>query len=994
MNAEFRDFGPVPWWCWTGSLKKTEMLRQLNQMKNVGIDEFFIYAVYGLKYPRFLEESWFDYVEFILKEAEKRNMRVWFCDDLNWPSGTAAGLMVKEHPEYRSRSIYSNLLRLPPGDKYFYSIGAAPLAVFKRNPGEKNWIRVECPDNCYHNDSVGELELLVLDIRFYNYTMLTSQGISNTKNYRGYCDFMNPEAVKCWMSYIHDRYWKRFSNFAGRVFKGFFYDEPFLMHYRLVPGCNQLPWTPGLFEKFQTVFGYDLIDKLPLLLYDGEMAATESVRDDFWNMVTELMAEAFSRTIADWCEKRGLLSTGHCVGEEISNQRFRLLFNGEIHRLLKPHQIPGMDLLNDNCPYLHNRESHWYGNAPKTERNFIFTAKQACSTARYTGAKRVMAEAMGVCSPSTSLNREKMIFDWLAGNGISMLNENCLTYTQSGFLKRALSNKHWTQPWFKHYKIFSEYCRKMSQFATAPLQADVAVLVCESTIRGSTPAAFEEKLSPEINLAEAMLSTLDSLMRGHIDFELMFEDILTESTFLNGKLLAPNSEFSVLVVPGGWLLSVAIAEKLASFIRAGGKLLFVDTRPVRICGKELSSELRTIFDKAPLLKLGADFPARLLAALQLDLRYTLNGENTQNIFSALRGNTLLLSNQGNTKTRFSVNCQLPFPVTAHGSGNDDAWDFKAPEIELFPEQSILLEYGRKTFGTPPAAYQVLPKQEKLRLSDVWEYKLDRPNNAICQFELGLAPNAESENPEQVKCWIPVSRDGCHGLEFSPEECQWYWLQSKFTLDTDLTDLSLVVDTDDYDLVILNGKPIAIHTSYTLWDHLNVKFDLASALRRGINSLLIRGRTSPWSSPRLTTHIDNSIEPVVLHGNFAAELKDGKTMLTALPGSLITGNLHVQGFPQYLGEILYHQKFSARPGIKRLFLPEVNAGSTEVRLNGVSLGTRLWGPYIFDCRNAIRVGENTLEVVLTGRLGDMLPRSYGNQKFSTIPLGIGKSVLMY
>ena len=379
MNNEFRDFGPVPWWCWNGNLEKPEMLRQLEQMKSQGIDEFFIYAIFGLEHPRFLEDSWFDYVGFILNEAEKHDMRVWICDDLNWPSGTAAGNMVREHPEYRSRSIYSRLLRLQPGDKFFYNIGAAPLAVFKRKPGGKDWLRVECPDNYYLNASGYELELLVLDIRFYNYTMLTSKGISNTGNYRGYCDLMNPDAVKCWMSYIHDRYWERFSKFAGRILKGFFYDEPFLMHYRPVPDCNQLPWTPELFKKFQEVFGYDLIDKLPLLLYDGEIPVTESVRDDFWNLVGGLMAEAFSRTIADWCDQRGLLSTGHCVGEEISIQRLRLLANGEIHRLLKPHQIPGMDLLNDNSPYHLNREAHWYGNAPNTERNFIFTAKQVCS---------------------------------------------------------------------------------------------------------------------------------------------------------------------------------------------------------------------------------------------------------------------------------------------------------------------------------------------------------------------------------------------------------------------------------------------------------------------------------------------------------------------------------------------------------------------------------------------------------------------------------------
>ena len=100
MNA-FRDFGPVPWWAWGGKLEFPEMLRQLEQMKAVGIDEFFIYAGMGLEYPLYLEDSWFEYVGWTIEQAKRLDMHIWIYDELNWPTGTAMGKLPKLFPQYR-----------------------------------------------------------------------------------------------------------------------------------------------------------------------------------------------------------------------------------------------------------------------------------------------------------------------------------------------------------------------------------------------------------------------------------------------------------------------------------------------------------------------------------------------------------------------------------------------------------------------------------------------------------------------------------------------------------------------------------------------------------------------------------------------------------------------------------------------------------------------------------------------------------------------------
>ena len=85
------EFHPVPWWAWTGRLTKDVMCRQLDDMRRQGIYEFFIFPIYGLEYPLFLQESWFEYIGFTLAECRRRGMKAWIYDELNWPSGTAGG---------------------------------------------------------------------------------------------------------------------------------------------------------------------------------------------------------------------------------------------------------------------------------------------------------------------------------------------------------------------------------------------------------------------------------------------------------------------------------------------------------------------------------------------------------------------------------------------------------------------------------------------------------------------------------------------------------------------------------------------------------------------------------------------------------------------------------------------------------------------------------------------------------------------------------------
>ena len=80
-------------------------------------------------HPDFLGESWWRDMDIIMDECKKRNMGVWILDDAKFPTGYAAGRVVRDFPEHRKwflkethidvigpTSGTSFLLKVPSGD--------------------------------------------------------------------------------------------------------------------------------------------------------------------------------------------------------------------------------------------------------------------------------------------------------------------------------------------------------------------------------------------------------------------------------------------------------------------------------------------------------------------------------------------------------------------------------------------------------------------------------------------------------------------------------------------------------------------------------------------------------------------------------------------------------------------------------------------------------------------------------------------------------------
>ena len=101
---EVREFSQAPFWFWNDELNEEEISRQLDEFQARGVHAFVIHPRAGL--PESL--AWMsirllDYMRFAIEEAKQRNMWVILYDEGMYPSGSSAGQVVAENPDFACR---------------------------------------------------------------------------------------------------------------------------------------------------------------------------------------------------------------------------------------------------------------------------------------------------------------------------------------------------------------------------------------------------------------------------------------------------------------------------------------------------------------------------------------------------------------------------------------------------------------------------------------------------------------------------------------------------------------------------------------------------------------------------------------------------------------------------------------------------------------------------------------------------------------------------
>ena len=165
---------------------------------------------------------------------------------------------------------------------------------------------------------------------------------------------------------------------------------------------------------------------------------------------------AYSKQIGEWCDRNGLLYTGHVLEEDSLSRQ--VATTSACMRFYEYMQAPGMDML--------------------TERRRIYdTAKQVSSAARQFGRKWRLTETYGCTGWDFPFAGHKALGDWQVALGINLRCQHLYWYTMLGEAKRDFPGPIGEQsPWWTHYAKVEDYFARLHA-ALAAAVAAVAMVI-------------------------------------------------------------------------------------------------------------------------------------------------------------------------------------------------------------------------------------------------------------------------------------------------------------------------------------------------------------------------------------------------------------------------------------------------------------------------------------------------------------------------------------
>jgi hypothetical protein len=428
-----REFSVMPFWFWNDALNTDEIIRQIDDFQQHGVDGFVIHPRVGL--PRdlaWMSAGLLEYYKVAVKAAQQRQMAVMLYDEGMYPSGSASGQVVAANPAFACRCLAK--VDLPAGSMPTLKPGENLVATVQRLNGSRMAVIVR-PANSV--------------IRGLHYI-----GEGPEEEEPPAADILNPQAVMAFIHLVYDKFAENLEPYFGNPIIAIFTDEPGLLGRSRETGI--IPGTTGILEQINRILGYDFTPYLPALWYADEPEAAR-YRRDYAYAISLRLEETYYQPLSTWCEQHGLALTGHpAKGDDIGPLRY--------------FHIPGQDLvwrwvLPDQPSALEGPEST--------------QAKCSSSAMLHAGRRRNANECCGAYGHEMTWEEMNWLARWAFVRGVNLLIPHAFYYSVRG--SRWDERPPDVGPHSSWWDRFSEYalaCRRLCWINTD------SQLVCHLAILG------------------------------------------------------------------------------------------------------------------------------------------------------------------------------------------------------------------------------------------------------------------------------------------------------------------------------------------------------------------------------------------------------------------------------------------------------------------------------------------------------------------------------
>lgn len=518
-----------------------------------------------------------------IAEAEKQGAPVWLADDFGYPSGMAGGKVVEKNPEFEVRGLATVSQKgegtdpanidLPAGAECFVSAALYRVTPDGLQVAEGAAVSVEDGKVTAEGvDGSWELHAFFTVIRDRDVQAQSTMG--QFKHSGRYPDLLNPDAVKSFLEIMHTPISVESGGLAGKA-RGFYANEPHLMQLHWV--MDDAPfacvsWNAEIPAKFQAMHGYDLMPQLPRL-FAGDDLESRRVRTHFHRTVAELLRTNFAGQIREWCEARGVSSSGHFLHDEYPS--LHVPCYGDLLLFAAEFDVPAMDIgipNRDRFDSFHYEQARFCSSiAEWKDRDEVIVLLDPIIAAG-TGMKRLSPEIPLLLNSA----------NWLFFHGVNSFTsylplDPVDTTDNKGRGRKATGYTP------EDFRWFNEYIGRLSLVLRgARRENEVAVYYPISRFQGLYRPSNQhwKKVHKEYVALEKPWETIDdTLTSADIDFSVVHPQAVAEATIEDGRLRIGRGSYRVLVMPPMDLLPLEVLRKIEAFEAAGGKVVWVDEVP-------------------------------------------------------------------------------------------------------------------------------------------------------------------------------------------------------------------------------------------------------------------------------------------------------------------------------------------------------------------------------------------------------------------------------
>jgi len=945
-----RIYSTAPLWVWNDLLTEEQIRQTLRDLAGQQVKQVFVHPRPGLMTP-YLSEQWFGLWKAALREAERLDMNIWIYDENSYPSGFAGGLVPELMPESRGRGVVFNWVEKPPppaegwiGTYLFSGEDYQDVSAKVRN-GER------LPRGRY----------LVASVR--------RAARSPWFGGRTYVDLLHPGVTDKFLEVTLGAYRLILGDQFGKRVPGSFTDEP------NIRPAGGLPWTRDLPSVFKKRWGYDLLGSLPSLV--RPVGDWKRIRHNYFQVLLELFIERWARPYYRYCEKNGLLFTGHYWEHEWPN----CAGVPDNMAMSAWQQLPGIDCLMNR-----------YGEDVHAQFGNVRAVRELASVANQLGRERTLCETYGAGGWDLRFEDMKRIGDWLYALGVNFLDQHLSYITIRGARKRDHPQSFsYHEPWWEAYHTLALYFARLSVVLSQGREVR-RIIVLEPT----TTAWMYQGDSGVLNrLGNDFQKLLLALEAAQVQYDIGCEYIMAEyGSAGGGKLKIGKAAYDTVILPRYFEnINSSTLRILEVFLNSGGTVLSEGDPPARLDG--------CVSDKPGALARHRNW-------------HTVSRENLLKQAVSIQKKTgfwierdpkrkgLLFHMQrqvGEDSFVFLVNTSLGGHaaglVHARGVRSAEEWDPLTGAVRPYP---LVLdgESAKITFDLPEAGSLLL-----LLKSDGRPAQHEKSERAGVQ--LSAAPVVERVDPNVlVLDYVDVSVGGerkervyffeaartvfrKHGFQGNPWERAVQFkdeiLKRKFPPESGFEasyrfviegpvpgDLCFVLERPDLYSVTCNGKPVKPQQGRWWLDRSFGVIPIAAAAKEGENVVLIRAR--PFT-------VFHELEPAYVLGSFSLRPADSGFVIT-VEKKLSLGPWRRQGLPLYGHRVRYTETLQL-PAFKKCFvkLGRWYGSVAKVTVNGRLAGYVGLAPWKLDVTRYAKPGLNRVAVTVFGTLKNTLGPHHGN-----------------